>query len=83
MKCDACEGRGWQTELNPPDSPWPIPCTKCGGIGRFTYYGLGKRLNMHPRTLRRVNDLRSRPSTCERVLEGLGHLRFQPAKWER
>lgn len=53
--------------MSPTD--WPVPCHRCGGKGTFTVYAFGRLIGERDKTLLRVWSLKSRPATCERVLD--------------
>lgn len=70
LECVHCGGRGWTRNAE----QWPEMCDRCTGRGEFSFYALGKRLGVDPRTVRRIGELRSRPETCARVVGELAEL---------
>lgn len=68
-----CMGRGWVRPSRPiEDSAWPERCRECSGNGKGkgpSLHRVSRLLGENYKTLRRVDELRSRPSTCARVFE--------------
>jgi len=68
MVCEICLGRGW---LANPRAPLVLAdrCHLCGGKGSLSWGEVARKLDELPDTLARVRQLRSKPETCQRVLD--------------
>jgi hypothetical protein len=62
FNCSICTGRGWVG-----GSEWPDVCETCSGRGSFSLFKLGELLSEDPGTLKRIDELKSKPATAERV----------------
>lgn len=70
MKCGRCAGRGWGEGTD----GWPVACYVCHGRGSISRRELARRLGVDPKTVKAIDELRARPSTCERVIGTLSFL---------